>query len=640
MFLQEFNQTPSKKLSKLNRMLSEQFGVTVKKTFPSKSKLDKLLENANMTLVRLRDSNQQFQLESEYAKFLGIKDIVETMISEGMYAESPRYMEMKNMLKSTVMELMDMGYTLDEAASECMNRYRMDNRFAYDDEFVLPLVLTAAKDYMTQCSSMAYESSDAYEMNERLLRELADVMGVSLKDSRSYQQIEEKLSNFARVSGKSKESVIGFLNGLDETALLAAIQMFGRKIAEANAFVKARRDAIRAGKKEFKVGGKTYKVTGDTSDEKEEVNESEGKERPYVCVHAKKGKTEVTANSAYGAAKKAAAKWGLKSTAGIDAYLADVTHTPTESMVKEGMPSSVIKSKQRLSYLTPKEFAARFVDKSDDELIMMARRHVLPPMTYVNKRNQGLKQSPNAGVKIEENMPLTWQQPSDGNWYFVSTIDDERGIINSIEQRLKDGTIRVIHRAPRMARHGENANDHVKALPDSTSVHIHTPPKVKGGGYDIKQSTLGQLHNAGILENTRNNELVENVNVEEAEVVMAMRAMADDIQDQVERIGRMMNEDLPAIVDKMRTEMGADTAYSFAQSVNQTLSEHLDATKAVKMNLDKAIGGLTGEAVIDAAEPMSQEPTLPEEHPEEDEIDVNEPAAAGPEESPLGRAEI
>ena len=66
------------------------------------------------------------------------------------------------------------------------------------------------------------------------------------------------------------------------------------------------------------------------SDDEELDESAEG--RPYVCVHVKKGKTEVTATSSYGAAQKAAQKWGLKSTSGIDAHLADVTHTPTESI--------------------------------------------------------------------------------------------------------------------------------------------------------------------------------------------------------------------------------------------------------------------------------------------------------------------
>ncbi len=52
----------------------------------------------------------------------------------------------------------------------------------------------------------------------------------------------------------------------------------------------------------------------------EDVKESE--ERPYICVHAKKGKHECHASSSYGAAQKAAKHWGLKSTAGIDAHLA------------------------------------------------------------------------------------------------------------------------------------------------------------------------------------------------------------------------------------------------------------------------------------------------------------------------------
>lgn len=57
----------------------------------------------------------------------------------------------------------------------------------------------------------------------------------------------------------------------------------------------------------------------------EKISESE--ERPYVCVHAKKGKYECKASSSFGATKKAAEHWGLKSTAGIDAHLADVEHT-------------------------------------------------------------------------------------------------------------------------------------------------------------------------------------------------------------------------------------------------------------------------------------------------------------------------
>jgi hypothetical protein len=642
MFLQEFNQIPSKKLKKLNRLLNEQFGITVKNTFPSKRKLESLLENANMAILKLKDSNKQFQLDPEYAKFLGIKDAMEVMISEGMYAESPRYMEMKHMLKDTVRELMDVGYTVDEATSECMNRYRMDNRFAFDDEYVLPIVITAVKEYMDDCGSMTYESADAYAMNERLLRELAHVMGVSLKDARAYQQIEEKLNSFARVSGKSKESVIGFLNGLDEAALLAGIQMFGRKIGEANAFVDARRKAIATGEKTFTVGGKEFKVTGDTTDEKDAVVESV---LPYdeFKKPIQKGDTfkhkysphsiEIVQPNYRMSPGSRFTNW-VKFTSSNDyTYMTDdkirKEYKQVEGSVSEGMPSSLIKRKQRLSNMSAAEFAAEFASKSDEDLISMAKRHVLEPMAYVNKRMQGMK------TPIKEN-----DTPSDGNWYFVSTPDDEKGSINTVEQAFIDGTFWVIHNTPRGAQHGKMANDHVKTLPDNTPVHVHTPPKGKSdGAFDIKKTTLGQLDNDGIFENRFNRTLAEDVDVEQAEVVMAVRALANGVQDQIERIGRMMNEDLPAIVDKMRAEMGASTAYSFAQSVNQLLSGHLESTKAVKLNLDKSIGDLTGEEMI-GTDAEAPQPTLPEEQPEQDEMDVNEPAAAGPEQSPLGRAEI
>ena len=65
-----------------------------------------------------------------------------------------------------------------------------------------------------------------------------------------------------------------------------------------------------------------------------ETDLSEAEEKSYVCVHAKKGKHECKATSSYGAAKKAAEHWGLKSTAGIDAHLADEKKTATESMLR------------------------------------------------------------------------------------------------------------------------------------------------------------------------------------------------------------------------------------------------------------------------------------------------------------------
>ena len=68
----------------------------------------------------------------------------------------------------------------------------------------------------------------------------------------------------------------------------------------------------------------------ETTNEMREVSEAEDK--PYICVHADKGKHECHAKSSYEAAKKAAAHWKMKSTAGIDAHLA----VEESAMVEEG----------------------------------------------------------------------------------------------------------------------------------------------------------------------------------------------------------------------------------------------------------------------------------------------------------------
>jgi hypothetical protein len=604
MFLNELSQTPNKKLNKLNSMLVEQFGIRIKHSFPNRKKLYSLLEHANMAILKLRDSNKLFQLDPEYAKFLGMKDAIEIMIGEGMYAESPRYMEMKQMLESTVCELMDMGYTVDEATAECMNRYRMDSRFAYDDEYVLPLVVTVAKKYMDEYGKKKNESKDSYEMSHAVLLELAKELGVKLKDSSTYKKIEKTVENFARTSGKSREAVIEFLNGLDEAALLPAIRMFGRKIAESNAFVKARRDAILDGKKEFEVDGKMYKVTGDTSDEVQSMKESNSMQRDYKCVHAKKGTVDVKADSAYAAAKKAAEKWGLKSTAGIDAHLLDVAHTPTESAVNEGMSNTVP------------------IQKGD------IFKH---------------KYSPNSIEIVQTNYRMTpvarltnWVKYTSSNDYMYMTDDKIRKEYKRVEDSVSEGMpSTVAKRKQRFANMSDS--EFASSVAHMSDDQLRSLAWSHGYGKNSDQYLKRR-------QNAQSKDLNENVNVDEAEVVMASRALIDDIQDQVERLGRIMNENLPAIVDKMRTEMGAQAAYGFGQSMNQILSTHLEATKLLKQNMDNLVGKLTGEgdvedvAMGDTNFDASEDELAQSD--QEDELDVNEPAAAGPEQSPLGRAEI
>lgn len=429
MFLNEFDQTPKSKVTKMNKLLGEQFGIQVKPGSVSLQKLTKINETAKQALYKIRGSQKKFQLEPDYAKFLGLKDLTDIMINEGYYPESEGYKALESKIAERVKHLMNCGYTTEEACSQCMNEVRMDASHCYEDGVTKPMVMAAVKAYEASCgmSEEAVVEAPTTDLGDRLLAELAREVGVELEGLESYDAIEEKLGQFAEVAGKSRDAVVGFLNGLEEDALTAGIQMFGRKIAEQNRFTGARKDAIAQGKKEFEVDGKTFKVTGDTEDEKKDAK-------------------------------------------------------------KESMFDDVI-----------------------SDLI------------------------------------------------------------------------------------------------------------------------------------------TEEVDVEQAEVVMAVRALADDIQGQIERISDMMNKDLPAISDQMRAEMGASQSQAFSDSTAGLLQGHLEACKSVKAGLDQQVASLSGEEMAGGlgdtgelgaddlgADDLGGMEADPLAEPEADNI----PADQGTDDEPLGRAEI
>jgi len=430
MFIRDFNPQGQTKITKINKLLSEQFGMTIKTAFPKKAKIEAIIEMADMAIVKLKDSSKQFQLQPEYAKYLGIKDIMSNMLSESMYAESPAFKELKGQIKTRIHELMDGGYTEDEAISRCANDCR-EMPHAYNDDALQPIIITAAKQYMqdSSCSNEALEElaveGPQTDLNEKLLAELAKECGVELTDATSYDTIEEKLGMFAEVTGKSRDSVVGFLNGLEEDKLEAGIRYFGGQIA-------------------FENKGKDHDGDGDVD--------------------------------------------------------------------------------------------------SDD---------------YMAARDKAIK--------------------------------------NAIKKQ------------------------------------------------DAKESMFDDILNDMLAEE------IEGTTIEEAEVVMAVRALADDIQDHVERLGRMVNEDIPAISDQMVHEFGAQRAADFKTQAETILQGALDSSKQAKDGVNQLVGGITGEDTgimgdetgsiddmpMGGDSPIDDMATMPEP-----EMDINEPAASGPESEPLGRAPV
>ena len=429
MFIRDFNQNGQSKIDKINKLLKEEFGMNIKSSYPEKAKIEKLLEMSNQAIVKLKDSSKNFQIQPEYAKYLGIRDIMETVLSEGLYADSPANIQMKEKLCAGVCSLMDSGYTANEAVTQCMVDFKKGPT-AHSEEWALPIVMMAAKQYESNCDShsesleeIATEGPNT-ELNEYLLSELAREIGIELSDHDSMNAIEERLNAFATASGKTKESVVGFLNGLEEDAVGNGIKFFGAKIAKENFALAAA--------------------------------EADGEEFEY----------------------------------------------------------------------------------------------------------------PKGSGKMHKNT--------------------------------------------------------------------------------MKKNTADKINNESMFDSIIDEMLSEEVeSVEEAEVVMAVRALADDIQDHVERLGRMVNEDLPAIADQMVNEFGADKAAQFKTEAEAVLNSALESSKGAKDGVNGLVGSITGEdmglggdAMGNIEDPLGADSPIDDMDMPEPEMDINEPAAAGPEDEPLGRAPV
>ena len=428
MNITDFNPTGKTKLSKMNKLLKEQFGIKLNGA-PERKKLERVMETANSALIQIRGSQKKFHLDPEYIKFLGLRDAAETMIAEGNYVKSPAYEAMANSLRTTIQELMDAGYSKNDACAETMNRARMNGTWAFAEDVMSPIIASAATQYVAEYEvandPALVEYDAASNMTDALIAEMARELGMKVEDTETLSAIAEKIIMFAEVAGKAPQAIVEFLNGLNEADMAHGIQMFGRKVASENKFIYAAKQAKAQGKKEFELGGEKFPV--------QEAQEA--------------------------------------------------------------------------------------------------------------------------------------------------AIKGDVGMFN-----------------------------------------------------DLIDSILN-----------------EEVDVEQAEVVMAVRSLADDVQSQIERISDMMNKDVPAIADQMRAEQGASAAQQFSDTMASTLGTYLEGAKACKTAIDSQVMSLSGEApasdmaglgdtgAMDAMDaPADAGDDLDLDAP----VDSNEPAASGPESEPLGRAEV
>ena len=88
--------------------------------------------------------------------------------------------------------------------------------------------------------------------------------------------------------------------------------------------------------------------------------------------------------------------------------------------------------------------------------------------------------------------------------------------------------------------------------------------------------------------------------VEQAEVVIAAKGFGQELQSMVEKLGRLMNEDLGSVSDQMRQTYGASTAAKFQSEMITDFNSIIDLLRSTKERIDDAVDMLsTGQSYTD-----------------------------------------
>lgn len=129
---------------------------------------------------------------------------------------------------------------------------------------------------------------------------------------------------------------------------------------------------------------------------------------------------------------------------------------------------------------------------------------------------------------------------------------------------------------------------------------------------------------------------------EKSEVILAAKDMVDTLQDMIEDLSRMVNEQMPPMLDSIRDQIGSEQADQFGQAVSQTLTTLLDSARTSREQVDAAARSLTGEQAAPMSMPAdagNQAPAPEVDLGDEtgDEFGASDAAAGGS--MPMGRAE-
>jgi hypothetical protein len=117
--------------------------------------------------------------------------------------------------------------------------------------------------------------------------------------------------------------------------------------------------------------------------------------------------------------------------------------------------------------------------------------------------------------------------------------------------------------------------------------------------------------------------VVESESVERSQVILAAQDMVDTVQDMYENVNDMLVKELPALVDSIQSEIGANESSQFSDKVNGILTDLNSKLQEAQNGLREALGVVTGEETAPSFDDEGPEPDLDMDMEPEGELDMD-----------------
>ena len=130
----------------------------------------------------------------------------------------------------------------------------------------------------------------------------------------------------------------------------------------------------------------------------------------------------------------------------------------------------------------------------------------------------------------------------------------------------------------------------------------------------------------------------------DAEITMAARGIVDELQDMIEKLGKIQNDQLGPLADEMAFSHGPEQSAAFKQASDSAIAGLLGQARSTKDAVNDAVLVLMGDKPADDMAATGAELGGDMGADMEDDISMDmdltggDESMAGPEDEPLGRA--